>query len=322
MRRALTRLLQVGILVACAAYLMADLDVWRLAASFARVPVWLLFAGPGLVLVILAGSGYRLSSLAPGLSFSTAARAEALATCCNNLLPAKLGELAKVAYLARRLPGGLCAAIDGVFWSRFLDINALLVLGLAAGSTLDARPTLALGAVIGAGWLGLVALRVRPAIGAGVLRLLPRNRFADALRRVAETVPGRLAPRFVLHQSGCTALIWSLNLALHWLAMRTMLTPAPSWEQAFAVTVAGILGLVAPSLPGAVGVYEAAMVLALGAYGYDKSEALAVAVFLHLTMVLPISATGLWVLAQEGIGLKGLLASGRASEPGPDCKRQ
>ena len=62
------------------------------------------------------------------------------------------------------------------------------------------------------------------------------------------------------------------------------------------VTIATGLSLVLPSSPGAVGVFEAAALVGLKAYGIDKADALSFALVLHAVNFLPYVFAGMLVL--------------------------
>jgi hypothetical protein len=63
------------------------------------------------------------------------------------------------------------------------------------------------------------------------------------------------------------------------------------------VTIATGLSLVLPSSPGAVGVFEAAALVGLKAYGIDKADALSFAIVLHAVNFFPYVLAGAIVLA-------------------------
>jgi hypothetical protein len=52
------------------------------------------------------------------------------------------------------------------------------------------------------------------------------------------------------------------------------------------------MGLVLPSSPAAIGVFEAATVIALGAYDVAQAQALSYAVVLHLLNLVPFLVAG------------------------------
>ena len=65
------------------------------------------------------------------------------------------------------------------------------------------------------------------------------------------------------------------------------------------VSIATGLSLVVPSSPGAVGVFEAAALVGLKAYGIEKADALSYAIVLHAVNFFPYVAAGALVLAMR-----------------------
>jgi hypothetical protein len=85
------------------------------------------------------------------------------------------------------------------------------------------------------------------------------------------------------------------------------LTPA----QILVTAVVGMAGPSAPATPGSIGVYEAAMVASLTAFGQPKEEALAAALLMHAIMILPVLMLGLW--AMLSVGFRAALRLGKAA---------
>jgi glycosyltransferase 2 family protein len=73
---------------------------------------------------------------------------------------------------------------------------------------------------------------------------------------------------------------------------------------ALLLLVATTLALVIPSAPGGLGVFEAAGVVALGAYGLDDSTALSITVVLHALNTFPYIAAGWVVLHGHAVRLR------------------
>jgi uncharacterized protein (TIRG00374 family) len=110
--------------------------------------------------------------------------------------------------------------------------------------------------------------------------------------------PGRdplRRPRLAIGAFASTTLSW-LGLALStWFVLRAFhlgLSPLAGLLTVIAINLALIL----PSSPAAVGVFEAATLVALSAYGVSTSEALPVALVLHLVNLVPYLAAGAFVL--------------------------
>ena len=52
------------------------------------------------------------------------------------------------------------------------------------------------------------------------------------------------------------------------------------------------LGMLLPSSPGAIGVYEAVAVTALTAYNVPRDQALAITLFVHMAQFIPVTVVG------------------------------
>ena len=85
--------------------------------------------------------------------------------------------------------------------------------------------------------------------------------------------------------------------------------------QALAVFILSALGMAMPSTPGAVGVFEAAIVFGLNhLFNVDKELALAIGLLIHMMQYIPTTAAGLVVLARSGLSLKSIRQSDEGLE--------
>jgi hypothetical protein len=129
----------------------------------------------------------RLQSLCRfEISWETGFLAQSIGQFLNLLLPAKLGEAAKMTLLARSLKGGLSRVTEIVFWERFADLNALLALVLASGALLGgAALALPVVLVVGGFWGAVFVLKLWGGHVDRLLSLLPWPRLAGYLMGVA-----------------------------------------------------------------------------------------------------------------------------------------
>jgi hypothetical protein len=65
-----------------------------------------------------------------------------------------------------------------------------------------------------------------------------------------------------------------------------------SFSAGLLVAIATGLGMIIPSAPGAVGIFEAATVIVLHAYGVPSSQALSYALVLHAMNLIPYLVAG------------------------------
>ena len=301
-QKILSRLLQAGVTVLCFLYLFYDLDTATIGAELQRLsPLYLLLALP-LFLLSLLPSCLRLNFLCAGRSdFAASSKALLFGYGVNNLLPAKLGEIAKAAYLTRAKGIPASASLCAVFWERLADLNVVLLFAVLFGLWYEIPelylPLLCIMLVI---WAGLALLFRFPGPFARAAGLLPAGRP----RRIALEILERLSD---VHKRPAQAPLLLLSCAA-WLSFMLFdywfftvvcgLKLAPAG--AALVCIAGGVGMIPPSMPASLGPFEAGTVAALTALGTEKSLALPAALALHLVnMIPPLCFTGYSVLFEK-----------------------
>ncbi len=242
--------------------------------------------------------GYRLASISHHRSD---VRVGTLATIVchgfNNLLPTKLGELAKVLYMCTKSELTKAEALGVVFWERFLDLNALLVMALWSMLLMDHQLyTVPLVGLIGGMWVVLFALHRWEGVRERLIALFPVDALKGFLRELHGHVNTRLNRSFLLRMGGQTALVWALYAAQSLLTLMWVAGLDLSLGEGMVVFIVSGLSMTLPSTPGALGVFEAAVVLALGWYGIPKEEAVAAAVVMHMIEYVPTILATLWVM--------------------------
>lgn len=315
MKRVLFVLVQVGIIAACVFYALKYLDVPRVLSALAVVPVWKIF----LVFLLQA----FLAWVATPLRFAylcrwepplaTVFRAMGLGQFLNLLLPAKLGEAAKLALLRRALSGGMASATEIVFWERFFDLNALLCLALVSGALMGSTALSApLGLLVAGIWGAVFVLKVWGGLVDQLLHRLPWPRLTAYCTGVAGALRHRLSVSFTLSMAGLTLVIWGGEVLVQGVMLLWAFGFDLTVAQIFVVSVVGLAGLSTPATPGSIGVYEAALVASLTAFGQPKEESLAAALLLHAILMLPVLLLGLW--ATLSVGFRAALRLGQAAQ--------
>ncbi len=303
MKRILLLVFQVGIVAACVFYALNYLDVSRVLAVLARTPVWkvvLVFLFQAFITTF--ASAFRLYSLCRRETpYLTVLLAQSLGQFLNLLLPAKLGEAAKMAYLKRTQSGGLAQMTEIVFWERFSDLNVLLSMALLSGALLGSSALSApLALIVGGLWGAIFVLKLWGGFVEVLLKLLPWPRLAGFLMGVASALRERLSVGFTLGLTILTLPLWLGGVAVHGAMLNWVFGFDLPAVQILAVSVVGLAGMSAPATPGSVGVYEAAMVAVLTAFGHPREESLAAALLLHAIMLLPVVVSGLWAMLSVG----------------------
>jgi len=237
----------------------------------------------------------------------------------NGVLPLRMGEVARV-YLASRVrkPVPMPQTISTIIVERLLDLLAvvLLLLGaLAAGPVpQELRAAGAFAALMAiCGFVVLVLMAANRGLAQRILafaqRLLPflqriaidkwLDQFLDGLQPLTN-------PRMLLLALGWTTISWALSVAAGYVLMFAFFESA-SWVVTALYIAAAAFAIALPAVPGNVGTYEASILLALTAVGYEYSATtLAFAVMVHGVNVFVHASTGVIGFIQEGISLSQL----------------
>jgi uncharacterized protein (TIRG00374 family) len=229
----------------------------------------------------------------------------------NNLLPLRPGEVLRVVMLKRRAATSAAEAGMTVIVERAYDVLALLLLLFVSAPLLPEVTWLDAAAVLAAVLVvGLVAAIVLVAVWGErpfVWAVRPLARFAPVtearLEEIARNAVAGLAglrrPRVAAVAFAWTLLSWfglaASNAALL-AGFDTGLSTSDTVLCGLLAVVATNLALILPSSPAALGVFEAATVVALKAFGVDHSLALSYALVLHALNLIPYVALGPLVL--------------------------
>jgi glycosyltransferase 2 family protein len=93
------------------------------------------------------------------------------------------------------------------------------------------------------------------------------------------------------------------------------LAPDPIHFNSAALLMAIVnLGLMVPSTPGGLGIFEGIGIALLSIYNIPTHTALAYIVTVHLLVFLPITLLGYYYLHHEGLTLRGIEKQGKAKK--------
>ncbi|MBV8079298.1 MAG: flippase-like domain-containing protein [Actinobacteria bacterium] len=226
----------------------------------------------------------------------------------NVVLPGRVGELARVAVLARRLPGrkGIWATLVGsVFAHRAFDLfpAMTLVAWVLVSAKLPSWAFTSFIVVIAAG-AALFAAAILTARshsthleGLGRIRqLLARIRFGLAIMR--KPLPAITAGAFQF--AG-----WLCQLAAVWAAMRAFHIYLPLAAAGLVLVLMNV-ATIFPLWPGNVGLVQAAVALPLVPYGVDYARGFAYGIGLQAIEASVGIGIGLIFLAREGFSYAAL----------------
>jgi phosphatidyl-myo-inositol alpha-mannosyltransferase len=324
-------------LIVLAVLLSAGVVAFALSRlNLPRVGHALITASPGWIALALAlmASSLVMRSISwlavlraalPGtaMPWAPVARATMIGVMGSAVFPGRIGEAARVLVLSRRLEGRtsrLVAVIAGTVFSQTL-IN-LLALGILLAVTFTSVPLLG-GHVAGIAGALVVPLLVCVLVLLGP-RLLARGQRSRSPRvaRAAEVVTRmlQLARRglvvFARPRYGATAISFQLLAwALQWLACYAVMLALGLQSDGGLVAAAAILlavnlSAVLPATPSNVGVFQAACLVVLAAYGVGAGQALAYGIILQAVEVVTALALGVPALLKEGLTWRDLRTTG------------
>jgi phosphatidyl-myo-inositol alpha-mannosyltransferase len=332
---------RVGVIVA--AILLAGLLAFALSRlGLHRIGHALVTASPGWValsfvlmassLVLRSVSWYAvLQAALPETKIPRIAvtRALMIGVMGSAVVPGRVGEAARVVVVTRRLEGSnrrQLPVVAGTAFSQTL-IN-LLALAILAGITFSSVPLLS-GHPAGIATAIAVPLLICALVVAGP-RLLALGQRARS-RRIAKwsnTLAGVFAlarrglivfarPRYGAVAIGAQLGAWALQwLACYMVILALGLQHEADFAAAAAILLAVNVSAILPATPSNVGVFQAACLVVLTAYGVGGGPGLAYGIILQAVEVLTALALGVPALLGEGMTWREIRATSKTEDTG------
>lgn len=244
----------------------------------------------------------------------------------NNILPFRMGELARAFLLGRSSHLGMFHILPTIVVERSYD------LAIAAGLLLATLPL-----ALGLAWARPVALLLLSLIALGLFSLYLAARNRDWVEKQVERLAGRwsLVRRFLLPQLhnilngfsvltkaefffgsiGLLAGSWLIAMLRDWMLIRVFVPEAPLWWAALGISAANIAGAV-PSVMASLGTYESGAVGALKLVGMQEESILAYALITHITHLIFSTLIGAVAVSREGQTLSDLVDDIRRARQG------
>jgi uncharacterized membrane protein YbhN (UPF0104 family) len=238
----------------------------------------------------------------------------------NSVLPGRVGEVARIGVLMRRMPerdrpGLWPAMIGSVLAHRILEVfpSIALILWVLINAHIQPAVRTALWAIAGASAafvvIGVALARRHEQGGVDV-----EGRFAALVARLREGlgILRRPIPAFI--SAGWQTIAWVLQLGAVWVTLLAFNIHLPLIAAAAVLAVMNV-ALVLPLWPGNLGVLQAAIAIPLVAYGVPAGVAIAYGLALQAIESSVGYSFGILCLFREGLTFGRLRAMG-ASDPG------
>lgn len=297
MKKFLGGFLRWGISLLCLVYAFHGVPLSDLWEAMRRFPVMPMVATVLTGFVAYAIMGVRLMFMAPEglphLTFRSTYCASLVGLALNNVLPAKAGEIAKAVWIGRDHGLSLDASLGIVFMERFFDVNVLALLSLwflwQQGQT---RVMSLFLLCLAGGWAVLFLFRARPEWSHFWERLPLPAKLTNFLTRFTLSLVEQTSPRRLVWMTASSLCLWAFYALQTGVCLNGAAGLGFSWTETVAVFALSSLGMLLPSSPGAVGVYEAVMLTVLMAYNVPRDQALAVTLFSHMAQFIPVTVVG------------------------------
>jgi hypothetical protein len=331
----------VALPIAAIAYTVHDVDLREVASHIGDANPWLVLAMVPLHVLALWLRALRWRWLARSLSVEPLPlkplfRATALGFMAINVLPFRLGELARPWLLGRETEVRGSAALGTLVLERAIDFTAVSVMGgivlllhskampswVRSGAAIFALFTLI---PVGA----IIALRINEsgslALLAGLLRPFPdgaRERVMGIVTEVCRGLAGLRGFHATAQVLLQTAILWGVVLPAPFLlglyAFDIDFPPRTMALATFTTSVFVALAVAAPSAPGFFGVFHFACREALHLFGVPRAVAVAYGTLVHITYWIPVTLIGGIVAVQTGARLTEIVAPGLGKAPSGD----
>jgi glycosyltransferase 2 family protein len=221
----------------------------------------------------------------------------------NNIMPARAGEAARVVALAQRTGTPAAEIVGTVVVERAYDVLSILLIFFCASPWLPHESWFTTAAVLAgvaaaalAAVIWMLAVHgdrpVRVALRPlGRLPGLSVERIEREAATLAHGLSGLREGRVALEALAWSLAAWLTSALWAWLVLLAF-EPTFGFGAGVLVTVVIGLAMIIPSPPAAVGVFEAAGVLALHAYHVPQTAALPYALVLHVSNFVPLVLVG------------------------------
>ena len=302
----------VGIVVSVAAIaiVLRSVDLGRtLEVLGAASPIWIAAVVAFICLDILLRAIRWQRLLAPlrDIRFPSILSYLLVGYLANNVLPARLGELVRSHYLGDREGLSRTTALGTVVVERIVDTAVVVAIAAFAILVLNVRGVVTSAVAIGAAIVALLVILL--AIGVAAHRLpgsdvvatwieqWPRVGRAARRLRGGLSVAGR--PRTLFEALVLSASAWGATLLAFAAAGQAVGVELRIGEAALLSSGVALASAI-PSGPAYLGTYELAAVKVAEALGLAAEPAFAIALLVHVTIIVMTSAGGAAALTRLG----------------------
>jgi len=310
MKKIISIVLKITIIFALGYYIFHDINISLLIPAFISYSwFWL---GISIISVLLSDLilALRWRSLSQN-SCSLKASFESIvfSVLANTLLPAKLGEVAKLFYLQKLYNIKLSHGFSLMLTERFFDILVLGILVIISAQIYWDNLNVQI-----FGWLTILFIislffLIKHPISRKMIHWIPGTFLRKWLIRLYHHFQIVLAKKSIITLSLWSLLLWFSYIFTTMLFFYAVMDLPLNLTQLFLATMVSFIAFSIPLLPAGSGTFQAGIIFILTQYGVGKEEALIGSIVLQLIMVLPSTIISLVIIQKKNLSLKELMRS-------------
>lgn len=292
---------------------LRQLDFKMVAQAYMNVKWWhvlVLFLAVALDLTVRGIRWQLLVSPVAKASPLTMIKLETIGLAMNNVLPLRLGELARATIGAGTLKISFLTLLSTIVVERALDtisLGVIFVLAARFASGLEivqryGAAVWVLLAVMLGGVFALIFMDVlieRNPIVRGLAERFPK--LGGIARKIAVGAEALRKPRLAVIIILLGFGLWVVNaFGYFWGAMALGIEPPVSYGRAMLILCTSAIAVSLPAMPGYFGTFEVAIQRLMMAWGVDKDISFAYAAFMHINIYIVMTTLGIIFLYQMG----------------------
>ncbi len=234
----------------------------------------------------------------------------------NNLLPLRIGDLARAYIAARKENVTASAVLATVVIERLLDVFAILAMLSVIFFHMPLPQWIANGFLImlalgGAAWLVLLVMKSRANLLCAWLAPFLPSRYAGQITGLVQSFLQGLAAmksaKNLIFAMLLSIPIWTVYAFGTYAALKACAVNVPFSASWVVLAFVGI-GVSLPSAPGFVGTFQFFTVAALALYAVDQQQAFGFSLLHHMAQYIPVTLFGWILLIKEQMSLGDLAA--------------
>ncbi|MCX7858081.1 MAG: flippase-like domain-containing protein [Deltaproteobacteria bacterium] len=308
----------LGFLVSAFLFYLAvrDLKLELISATLKRLDIRLLLIPVFFIMVSCAISAIKWSRIVGyGVRFKDAFVSLLIGLFVNNVLPARIGEIARAYVLSKKKPISFSYSVSTVFLDRFFDMVGLLLLTFLFFPRAGLPPKISRVLIVFVGFMLIcVALLVSASRENFLTRIVEKLTrkgkpySENVIKRISEihrNLKRINSPSNLLYLSVLSFFQWlSMSFSLY-MVIRSFDVPINPFHVPFVCAMLN-MGITFPSSPGYVGLYQFLLVYLLSLFGVPKHEGFSISIIYHAAWYVPYNVFGLIFVASEQLKLKEL----------------